>query len=127
MLPSSETGLAIVVLDGDYNVIEDLPIRGAIAIEGSVNEDSDIAQDSTSALQGRVSVMAFTWEDIDNYVARREQFIGNSDPQTQAKNVAEGVDAFKMFFTQKLIQIIIHKTNIYAKQCIKSRKITLPS
>jgi hypothetical protein len=40
--------------------------------------------------------------------------------------VTEDVDAFNMFFTQELIELIIHETNIYAEQCIKSRGITLP-
>jgi hypothetical protein len=95
-------------------------------IEGSDNEDRDDAQDSTHALQGGASVTAFKWEDMPNYVGRREQFIANSGPQNEAKNVTEIVYAFKMFFTQKLIEIIIHETNIYAKRCMKSRGITLP-
>jgi hypothetical protein len=78
---SPETELTIlqarVVLDDDSSVIEGLPICGAIAIERSVNEDSDSVQDSTSALHGGASVMAFTWEDMTNYVGRREEFIGN--------------------------------------------------
>jgi hypothetical protein len=63
---------------------------------------------------------------MSNYVGRREQFIGNSGPQNEAKNVTEGVDVFKMFFTQEVIEIIIHKTNTYAEQCIKSRVNVLP-
>jgi uncharacterized membrane protein len=31
------------------------------------------------------------------------------------------VDAFKMFFTQKVIEIIICRMNTYVEQCIKSR------
>jgi hypothetical protein len=50
------------------------------------------------------------WEDMSNYVRRRERFIGNSGPRNEAKNVTEGVDAFKMFFMQEVIGIIIHKT-----------------
>jgi hypothetical protein len=37
------------------------------------------------------------WEDMSNYVGRRERFIRNSGPQNEAKNVTEDVDAFKMY------------------------------
>jgi hypothetical protein len=87
---------------------------------------SDSAQGSKSALQGGPSVTAFTSDNIANYVGRREQLIGNSGLQNELKNVTEGVDAFKMFFTQELIEIIIRNINIYAKQCTKFRGITLP-
>jgi hypothetical protein len=60
-------------------------------------------------LQGRASDTSFMWEDMSNYVGRREWFIGNSGPWNEAKNVTEGVDAFKMFFTQEVIEIIIHE------------------
>jgi uncharacterized membrane protein len=63
---------------------------------------------------------------MSNYVGRREQFIGKFGPQNEAKNVSEGVDAFNMFFTQELIEIIVRETNIYAEQCMQSRGITLP-
>jgi hypothetical protein len=68
----------------------------------------------------------FTLKDVDNYVGRREEFIGNSGPQNEAKNVTEDADAFKMFFTLELIEIIVRKTNTHAEQCLKSRGITLP-
>jgi hypothetical protein len=42
---------------------------------------------------------------MSNYVGRREQFIGNSGPRNEeAKIVTEGVDAFKMFFTEDVIE-----------------------
>lgn len=86
------------------------------AIEGSENEDSVSVQDSSSALLGAVSVMAFIWEDTATYeYLGRRQFIGNCSPQNKAKNVTEGVDAFQRFYTQKLIGIIVHETNNYAE------------
>jgi hypothetical protein len=85
--------------DDDSNVTEDLPIYEVNVTDGSENEESDCAQDSTSVLQGGASVTAFMWEDMADYVERREQFTGNSGPENEAKNVTEGVDAFKMFFT----------------------------
>jgi hypothetical protein len=56
---------------------------------------------------------------MSNYVGRRERFIGNSGPQNEAKNIKDGVDAVKMFFTQEAIEIIIRETNTYAERCIK--------
>jgi hypothetical protein len=44
------------------------------------------------------------WEDMYNYVGRRERFIANSVPQNEAKTVTEGVDAFKMFFTEEVLE-----------------------
>jgi hypothetical protein len=44
------------------------------------------------------STVRFTWEDMTNYVVRREQFIGNCRPQNDAKYVTEGADIFKLFF-----------------------------
>jgi hypothetical protein len=82
-----------------------LLIREVHAIEGSENEHNDSAQNSTSALEGGARVMAFTWEDTATYkyVGRRGQFIGNSGPQNETKNVSVDVNAFQMFFTEKLI------------------------
>jgi hypothetical protein len=56
--------------DDNYSVIKNLPIHKETATEGSENEDSDSAQDSTSALQGGASVMAFTWEDMANHAEK---------------------------------------------------------
>jgi hypothetical protein len=39
---------------------------------------------------------------MSNYVGRRERFIGNFGQQNEAKNVTEGVNALKMFFTQEV-------------------------
>jgi hypothetical protein len=60
-----------------------------------------------------------------NYVGKREQFIGNSGPQNEVKNLTEGETAFKLFFTQELIEIIICETNICAVECIKPWGIML--
>jgi hypothetical protein len=81
--------------DDDSSVIEDLRIHEA--------SDSDSAGNSASPLRGGASDMSFMWEDMSNYVGRRERFIGNSGSQNEAKNVTEGMDAFKMFFTQEVI------------------------
>jgi hypothetical protein len=66
--------------------------------------DRDSAGNSTSPSQGGVSDTSFMWKHKPNYVGRRERFIGHSGPQNEAKNVTEGVDAFKMFFTEEVIE-----------------------
>jgi hypothetical protein len=40
----------------------------------------------------------FTWEDMTNYIGRREQFVCNCGPKNEAKNATEGGDIFKIFF-----------------------------
>jgi hypothetical protein len=72
----------------------------------STHEACDSAGNSTSPSQGGASDMSFKWEDMYNYVERRERFIGNFGPQNEAKNVTEGVDAY-MFFTQEVIEITV--------------------
>jgi hypothetical protein len=108
--------------DDDSSGIDDLPVGEAIAVERTEHEDSD----SESAAQSVSSAARFTWEDMMNYVGRREQFIGNCGPQNDAKDVTEGTDIFKLFFTQDLVEMIVRETNIYAEQCIVSRDRTIP-
>jgi hypothetical protein len=57
----SDSGYSLFDWDDDSSVTEDLPIHEAVAIKWSENEDSDSVQDSTSALPGGASIMAFTW------------------------------------------------------------------
>jgi hypothetical protein len=106
--------------DDNSSAIEDMSTHEAS------DSDSDSARNSTSPLQGGASDTSFMWEDMYNYVGRRERFIGNSGPQNEAKNVTEGMDAFKMLSTQEVIEIIIRETNTCAEQCIKSRVNVLP-
>jgi hypothetical protein len=77
----------------DSSGIDDLPVGEAIAIERTEDEDSD----NESAVQSVSSAARFTWEDMTNYVGRREQFIGNCGPQNDAKDVTEGADILKFF------------------------------
>jgi hypothetical protein len=87
--------------DDDSSGIDDLPVGEAIAIERTEDENSD----SEIAVQSVSSSARFTWEDMTNYVGRREQFIGNCGPQNDAKDVTEGADKFKFFFfTQDLVE-----------------------
>jgi hypothetical protein len=81
--------------------------------------ESDSAQDEI--VQSVHSAAVFTWEDMTNYIGRREQFVCNCEPKNEAKNATEGGDIFKTFFPQELVEIIVHETNIYAEQCVTSR------
>jgi hypothetical protein len=108
----------------DSSEIEDLSTHEAHEVHEASYNDSDSAGNSTSPLHGCASDTSFIRDDMSNYVGRREQFIGNSGPQNEAKIFTEGVDAFKMFFTQEVIEIIIRETN--AEQCVKSRLNVLP-
>jgi hypothetical protein len=47
-------------------------------------------------------------------------------PQSEAKNMTEGVDVFKMFYTQEIIEIIVRERNLSADRCIQSKGILLP-
>jgi hypothetical protein len=45
-------------------------------------------------------------------VGQREQFVGNCGPQ----NETHCAKVFKMFFTDDLMELIVHETNTYAEQ-----------
>jgi hypothetical protein len=77
-----------------------------------LKEVSGSARNLTTTLQGWAGDMYLMWKDMSNYVGRRERFVGNSSPQNEVKNVTEGVDAFKMFFTQEVIEIITPEEGI---------------
>jgi hypothetical protein len=47
-----------------------------------------------------------------NYVGWREQFVGKCGPQNEANSDTEGADIFKISFTQELVEIIVHETNV---------------
>jgi hypothetical protein len=83
-------------------------------MERTEDDDSDSAQDE-SIVQCVPSAAMFTLGDMTNYMGQREHFVGNCGPQNEAKIV----------FTQELVEIIIHETNIYAEQCIMSRGLMI--
>jgi hypothetical protein len=64
----------------------------------------DSAGNSTGPSQGGASVTSFMWEDMSTYVGRMEWFIGHFGSQNEAKNLTDCVDAFKMFFTEEVIE-----------------------
>jgi hypothetical protein len=68
--------------------------------------DRDSAGNSTNPSQGGASDTSFMWEDMSNYVGRRDRFIRNSGTWNEAK-IVRGVDAFKMFFTEEVLEKII--------------------
>ena len=61
------------------------------------------------------------WEDMTNYVGQRENFFDNCGPQNEAQNETHCAKAFKMFFDEELVELIVHETNTYAAQKIQAR------
>jgi hypothetical protein len=46
------------------------------------------------------------WEDMTNYVGQREQFVDNCGPQNEAQNETHCTKEFKMFFDDKLVELL---------------------
>jgi hypothetical protein len=74
---------------------------------------------------GAPSAVSFIWEDMSNYIGRRERFIRNCGLHNEAKNGTEDADIFKNFFIHELVEIIVRESNIYAQRCIMSRGLTM--
>ena len=60
------------------------------------------------------------WEDMKKYVGLTEQFIHNYGPQNEDQNETNGVNVFKMFFDDQLVQLIVRERNTYATQKIQA-------
>jgi hypothetical protein len=59
---------------------------------------------------------SFFWEDMGNYVGKREIFSGISGPQDSAEGLTNAVDIFEQFFDEDIIQKTVTETNCYAEQ-----------
>jgi hypothetical protein len=68
--------------DDDSSGTDDLAVGEVIVLECSGNKD-DIVQGVAAP---NVLSATFTWEDMRNYVGQRGQFVGNCEPQNEAKN-----------------------------------------
>ena len=53
-----------------------------------------------------------------NDVGQRENFFYNCGPQNEDQNETHCAKAFKMFFDDELVELIVHETNTYAAQKI---------
>ena len=102
--------------DDDSSGTDDLTVGEVIGSEYS-DDESDNVQCATasSALSA-----TFTWEDITNYVGQRANFFDNCGPQNEAQNETHCTKVFKMFFADKLVELIICETNTYAAQKIQA-------
>jgi hypothetical protein len=45
----------------------------------------------------------FQWEDVDNYIRKRETFSGISGPQDSAKGLTNAADIFEQFFDKDIV------------------------
>ena len=104
--------------DDDSSGTDNLTVGGVIGSECNDNE-SDSVQCATSSSASSASSATFTGEDMTNYVGQREQFIDNCGPQNEAQNETSCAKVFRMFFDDKLVELIVRKTNTYAAQKIK--------
>jgi hypothetical protein len=123
--PLTDSETSVFDSDDESIVIDDLPVREFLTINEYENEDSDGAQRG-SGLPSVARPTDFAWEDMENYVGQRKQFVGICGPQNDGKNVTEAVNVFKLFFTHELIALIVRETNRYAVQCINSRSLPIP-
>jgi len=106
--------------DDDSNGRDDLTVGDVIGSECSDNESDDVQFATASNAPSALSA-TFMWEDMTNYVGQREQFVDNCGPQNEAQNETHCAKAFKMFFDDELVELIVRETNTYAAQKIRPR------
>jgi len=98
----------------------DLTVGKVIGSECSDNESDDVQFATASSAPSAFSA-TFMWEDMTNYVGQREQFVDNCGPQNEAQNETHCAKVFKMFFDDKLVELIVCETNTYTTQKIQAR------
>jgi len=74
-------------------------------LECSDNESDDVQFATASSAPSALSA-TFMWEDMTNYVGQREQFVDNCGPQNEAQNETHCAKVFKMFFDDKLVELV---------------------
>jgi hypothetical protein len=71
------------------------------------NEEENVIisdQDDDSDASGtRVTTDTYVWEDVINYIGRREMSTGVSGPQDSAQSVTEIMDIFNYFLARNLL------------------------
>jgi len=102
--------------DDDSSGMDDLTV-GKVIGSGSSDNESDNVQCATASSVPSALSATFMWEDMTNYVGQREQFVDNCGPQ----NETHCAKVFKMFFDEKLVELIVRETNTYAAQKIQAR------
>jgi DNA-directed RNA polymerase subunit M/transcription elongation factor TFIIS len=53
---------------------------------------------------------------MTNHVGQREQFVDNCGPQNEAQNQTHCAKAFKKFFDDELVDLIVRETNTQHKK-----------
>jgi len=100
----------------DSSGTDDLTVVEVTGSECSDSESDDV-QCATASSASTASSATFTWEDMTNYVGQRDQFVDNYGPQ----NETHCAKVFKMFFDDRLVELIVRETNTYAAQKIQAR------
>ena len=59
---------------------------------------------------------------MTNYVGQREIFFHNCGPQNEAQNETRCAKAFKMFFDDELVELIVCESNTYCSTKNTSHK-----
>ncbi|XP_069685025.1 piggyBac transposable element-derived protein 4-like [Periplaneta americana] len=93
--------------------VDDYALADVINAEQS--DDEDLVHKSTKNLA------CYKWEDMKNYAAKREDFLGSAGPQLGARSVCDILSIFLLFFSTDLMKNIVLETNRYAEKFINSR------
>ena len=91
--------------DDNSSSTDDLTVREVTGSESSENESDDVMFATASSAPSTLSD-TFMWEDMKNYVGQREQFVDNCGPQNEAQNETHCAKVFKMFFDDKLVELV---------------------
>ena len=106
--------------DDDSSSTDDFTVGEVIGSECNDNESDDVQFATASSTPSALSA-TFMWKDLTNYIGQRELFVDNCGPQNEALNETHYAKVFKMFFDDKLVELIVRETNTYAAQKIQAR------
>ena len=87
--------------DDDSSGTDDLTLIEVFISECSDSKSDDV-QYVTASRAPTASSATFTWEDMTNYVGKREQYVDKHGPQNEAQNETHFAKVFKMFFDDEL-------------------------
>jgi len=88
--------------DDNSSGTDDLTVVEVTGSECSDNESDDVQCAIASSVPTALSA-TFMWEDMMNYVGKREQFVDNYGPQNEAQNETHCAKVFKTFFDDELV------------------------
>jgi hypothetical protein len=93
--------------DEDSSGADDLTVGEVIGSECSDNVQFASASSAPCALSD-----TFMWEDMTNYVGQRERFVDNCGTQIEAQDETHCAKAFKIFFDDELVELIVHEKSL---------------